>query len=81
MENKDKNHYMYMNYVYQWDTENLKKFKSGSLRSTDADGERFDLISPFGLVRLAKVYAEGAKKYGDRNWELGQPTDEILNHA
>lgn len=81
MKNPDKDPYMFMNYVYQWDTENLKKFKSGSVRSADADGERFDLISPFGLVRLAKVYAEGAKKYGDRNWELGQPIGEILNHV
>ena len=60
---------------------NIKRFKSGSVRTTDADDHRFDLVSPFGLFRLAKIYAEGAKKYGDRNWELGQPFSEVLNHA
>ena len=60
---------------------NIKTFKSGSVRSKDADGHRFDLVSPFGLFRLAKVYAEGAEKYGDRNWELGQPFSDVLNHA
>lgn len=60
---------------------NLKRFKSGSVRTKDADDHRFDLVSPFGLFRLAKIYAEGAKKYGDRNWELGQPTGDVLNHA
>ena len=60
---------------------NLKRFKSGSVRTTDAADHRFDLVSPFGLFRLAKIYAEGAKKYGDRNWELGQPFGDVLNHA
>lgn len=32
---------------------------------------RFDLIPPGPLFRLAERYGEGAKKYGDRNWELG----------
>ena len=63
------------------DNKNLKRFKSGSVRTTDADDHRFDLVSPFGLFRLAKIYAEGAKKYGDRNWELGQPIGDVLNHA
>ena len=42
----------------------LRVFKSGATRSEDAEEERFDLISPFALQRLARVYAEGAKPTG-----------------
>ena len=56
-------------------------FPSGAKRSGDADRERFDLISPIGLRRLAETYAEGAAKYGDRNWEQGFPASVIVNHA
>ena len=38
----------------------LKKFKSGATRNEDAEAERFDLISPFAMQRLAIIYAEGA---------------------
>lgn len=34
---------------------------------------RPDLITPFGITRLAKWYELGSKKYGDRNWEKGMP--------
>lgn len=37
----------------------------------DRDKPRYDLIPPHALEDLAKVYAFGAKKYGDRNWEKG----------
>lgn len=32
---------------------------------------RYELIPPEGLEALAELYAIGAKKYGDRNWEKG----------
>ena len=32
---------------------------------------RYDLISPFALEQLAKVYTHGANKYADRNMDLG----------
>lgn len=37
----------------------------------DEGKARFDLIPPEPLEELAKVYALGAAKYGDRNWEGG----------
>ena len=58
----------------------LRVFKSGATRSEDAEEERFDLISPFALQRLARVYAEGAKAHGSANWERGVPLDATLNH-
>lgn len=56
-------------------------FPTGARRCGDADRERFDLISPIALRRLAETYAEGAAKYGDRNWENGFPASVIINHA
>jgi len=63
------------------DVERLRQFESGAVRSTDADHVRFDLITPIGLRRLAETCAEGASKYGDRNWEKGMPASVMLNHA
>ena len=60
--------------------EALRKFKSGATRSEDAEAERYDLISPFAMRRLAKIYAEGAVTHGDANWEKGVPIDATLNH-
>lgn len=59
----------------------LQKFESGAVRSTDADSERYDLITPIGLRRLAETCALGAARYGERNWEKGIPASNLLNHA
>lgn len=59
----------------------FKQFETGAQRSKNADGTRYDLISPIALERLAKVYKEGADKYGDFNWEKGMPVSDLLNHA
>lgn len=40
---------------------------------------RFDLIPADALTALAEHFGKGAKKYDDRNWELG--TDWSLNFA
>ena len=47
----------------------------------DADGVRYDLITPIGLRRLAETYAEGACKYEPHNWRKGIPASQMLNHA
>jgi len=60
--------------------EKLRVFPSGATRSEDAEEERYDLISPFAMKRLAIIYAEGAKTHGDANWEKGVPIDATLNH-
>lgn len=59
----------------------IKKFDTGAVRSTDAEGVRYDLITPIGLARLAGTYAEGARKYSDNNWLRGMPITDLLNHA
>jgi hypothetical protein len=40
-----------------------KKFDEGK--------SRYDLIPPEALNEVARVFAIGAAKYGDRNWESG----------
>ena len=52
-----------------------------AVRSGDADGCAFHLISPIALLRLATTYREGSNKYGDYNWTKGFPPGECLNHA
>ena len=55
-------------------------FSSGATRSADADDVAYDLVSPWAFERLAKIYAEGAKVHGPRNWEKGQPISVVANH-
>jgi hypothetical protein len=58
-----------------------KNFDTGAVRSNDLENLRFDLIHPIALIALARTYGEGAKKYGDFNWERGMPASSLLNHA
>ena len=60
--------------------EKLREFQTGATRSTEPDGERHDLISPYVIKRLARIYAEGAEIHGDRNWEKGVPLTVTMNH-
>ncbi len=59
----------------------MVEFSTGAVRSDDAEKERWDLITPIGLRRIAETYAEGAKKYGEDNWKKGIPIRDLLNHA
>jgi hypothetical protein len=61
--------------------EAIVEFPSGAVRSADRVGQRYDLISPIGMRRLAETCHEGASKYSDYNWEKGMPISEMLNHA
>lgn len=55
------------------------------LRLTKAEGLRFDegknrldLIPPEWEWELGRVLTEGAKKYADRNWELGMDYSKVV---
>lgn len=59
-----------------------EQYDGGCLREpTQADKGRYDLISPFAMQRLARWYAMGAEKYGDRNWEKGMPYSRCIDSA
>ncbi len=67
------------------DSGDRRTFETGSVRDVRKGKGRYDLISPIALKRLAKHYENGAAKYGDRNWEKGQPLssymDSLIRHA
>lgn len=52
---------------------------TGSVRDRAEGKGRYDLISTIGLHRLALHYENGARKYGDRNWEKGQPVSWYID--
>ena len=52
-----------------------------AIREPAAGKGRYDLITPFGIDRLAKWYELGAKKYADRNWEKGMPFSRYIDSA
>jgi len=58
-----------------------QEFDSGSVRDSREGKGRFDLISPIALLRIAQHFENGAEKYGDRNWEKGQPLSRYLDSA
>lgn len=54
---------------------------TGALREDEAGKGRFDLIPFEPMMRLARWYELGAKKYGDRNWEHGLPVSRCVSAA
>lgn len=52
-----------------------------AIREPSSGKGRYDLITPFGLDRLAKWYELGSSKYADRNWEKGMPFSRYLDSA
>jgi hypothetical protein len=57
-----------------------KKITFSSGATSSVIKERFDLICPTGLRRIAMRYALGAIKHGEMNWCKGIPMKERLNH-
>jgi hypothetical protein len=58
-----------------------EEFKTGSKRDTRDGKGRFDLLPFYAIQRLARVYENGARKYGDGNWRKGQPCSRYLDSA
>lgn len=56
-------------------------FGTGSQRDTQQGKGRYDLIPTSMLHRLAQHYENGAVKYGDNNWQKGQPLAQYYNSA
>lgn len=63
------------------DSGERQSFDSGAVRDTEKGKPRFDLIPPDALTRVAMLYARGADKYGDRNWEKGMPVSRFYSSA
>lgn len=63
------------------DSGEQQEFKTGAVRDTHEGKGRYDLISVIFKRRLARHTAEGALKYGERNWEKGMPLSRCLDSA
>ena len=67
------------------DSGDRRVFGTGSVRDMAEGKGRYDLIPYEAIRRLAVHYEAGAKKYGDHNWQKGQPihvlVDSMLRHA
>lgn len=67
------------------DSGDRREFDTGSRRDTDAGKPRYDLIPVEALRAWANLCAAGAIKYGERNWEKGQPMSvlyaSLLRHV
>lgn len=63
------------------DSGKRQDFTTGSLRDSREGKGRFDLLPPRALRRIARHFEAGAVKYGDRNWEKGQPISRFLDSA
>lgn len=63
------------------DSGHREEFDTGSRRDTRDGKGRYDLMSPFTLARDARLLELGATKYGERNWEKGQPISRFIDSA
>lgn len=63
------------------DSGKRQEFATGSVRDTRENKGRYDLLPPYAISRLAKHFENGARKYGDRNWEKGQPLSRYMDSA
>lgn len=63
------------------DSGQRREFATGSVRDVRTGKGRFDLISPIALRRLAVHLENGMTKYGERNWEKGQPLMSYMDSA
>lgn len=57
----------------------MRTNKSGFQRNDDNHNLRYDLIPHFMLERLARLYADGAKKFGERNWQKAHTIEDYVS--
>lgn len=55
-----------------------RTFTTGAVRDSGEGKPRMELLPYDLLMRVATWYAQGAEKYGDNNWRLGQPQSVVI---
>lgn len=58
-----------------------EEMSTGSRRDTQKGKPRYDLIPASVITKLAMHYGRGAEKYGDCNWQKGQPITRYMASA
>lgn len=61
--------------------ERISYGENAAIREPTTGKGRYDLITPFGTMRLAKWYELGGHKYAPRNWEKGMPFSRYVDSA
>jgi hypothetical protein len=61
------------------DSGKRQEFETGARRDIQEGKGRFDLMPPWALEMVSKLYEAGCRKYGDRNWEKGIPIGRYLD--
>jgi hypothetical protein len=59
------------------DSGQREDFNTGARRDVQEGKPRYDLIPPVMLRRLADLYARGAEKYGENNYQKGMPFSRV----
>lgn len=63
------------------DSGQRREWSTGSVRDVAVGKGRYDLLPPYPIKRLAIHFENGARKYGDKNWEKGQPLSVYISSA
>lgn len=63
------------------DSGDRTEFETGAVRDMHEGKGRCDLLPACVLLRLARHYENGARKYGDRNWQKGIPCHSFADSA
>lgn len=63
------------------DSGDRHEFETGAVRDMQEGKGRCDLLPPIAILRLARHFEAGAKKYGERNWEKGIPINSFIDSA
>tara|TARA_R100001015_G_C4632962_1_gene197245 strand:+ start:3546 stop:3902 length:357 start_codon:yes stop_codon:yes gene_type:complete len=63
------------------DSGKREAFDTGSVRDTREGKGRYDLLPSHAIFLVARQFEEGAIKYGNRNWEKGQPLSRYVDSA
>lgn len=63
------------------DSGNRREFGTGAVRDMQDGKGRCDLLPAVAILRLARHFENGCKKYGDRNWEKGIPIHSFIDSA
>ena len=63
------------------DSGDRREFNTGAVRDTATGKGRYDLLPWEAIHELAIHCEEGAKKYGERNAEMGIPVSSLMDSA
>lgn len=61
------------------DSGTRRQFDSGAVRDMQEGKGRCDLLPACAILRVARHFEAGAKKYDDRNWEKGIPVGSFID--